>query len=103
MRPVRLRPATSATATRTPNVTTPLRRRSRACIAARSYSRGPGRHVSEQAAKLLQSFVMGDDLVEPLREPPVRGIESVDGSVVVRLGGELDLYNAEEVRTALAD
>ena len=46
---------------------------------------------------------MGDDPVEPLREPPVRGIEPVDGAVVVRLGGELDLYNAEEVRAALAD
>ena len=46
---------------------------------------------------------MGDDLVEPLREPPVRGIEAVQSSVVVKLGGELDLYNAEEVRAALAD
>jgi anti-sigma B factor antagonist len=44
---------------------------------------------------------MGDD-VAPLREPPVRAVESLDGAVVVRLGGELDLYNAEEVRTALA-
>jgi anti-sigma B factor antagonist len=46
---------------------------------------------------------MGDDLVEPLREPPVRGIETMDGAVVVRLAGELDLYNADEVRAALAE
>jgi anti-sigma B factor antagonist len=40
--------------------------------------------------------------VDQLREPPVRGIESVDGSLVVSLAGELDLYNAHEVRDALA-
>lgn len=39
--------------------------------------------------------------MEPLREPPVRGIEQHNGAVVVRLGGELDLYNADDVRTAL--
>jgi len=39
--------------------------------------------------------------MEPLREPPVRGVEQRDGSVVVRLGGELDLYNADDVRSAL--
>jgi anti-sigma B factor antagonist len=38
---------------------------------------------------------------EPLREPPVRGTEQRDNAVVVRLGGELDLYNADEVRSAL--
>lgn len=38
----------------------------------------------------------------PLREPPVRGIEERNGSAIVRLAGELDLYNAEEVRSALA-
>jgi anti-sigma B factor antagonist len=42
------------------------------------------------------------DAIEPLREPPVRGIEQHDGAVVVRLGGELDLYNADEIRHALA-
>ena len=44
---------------------------------------------------------MGDEFVEPLREPPVRGVERVDAAVVVHLAGELDLYNADEVRTAL--
>jgi anti-sigma B factor antagonist len=42
------------------------------------------------------------DTTEPLREPPVRGTERRGETVVVRLGGELDLYNAEEVRAALA-
>lgn len=46
---------------------------------------------------------MSDDLVSPLREHPVLGVEARgDGNVIVRLAGELDLYNAEEVRTALA-
>lgn len=40
--------------------------------------------------------------MEPLREPSVKGVEQRDGAVVLRLGGELDLYNADEVRTALA-
>jgi anti-sigma B factor antagonist len=45
---------------------------------------------------------MTDDVVGELREPPVRSIEAVNGTVVVSLGGELDLYNADEVREALA-
>ena len=38
-----------------------------------------------------------------LRKHPVLGVEEVGGAYVVRLGGELDLYNAGQVRTALAD
>jgi anti-sigma B factor antagonist len=45
---------------------------------------------------------MGDDSVAPLREPPVRSIESRNGAVVIELAGELDLYNAQEVRAGLA-
>ena len=45
---------------------------------------------------------MEGDSVSPLREPPVRGVERLNGSVIVRLAGELDLYNADDVRTALA-
>jgi anti-sigma B factor antagonist len=41
--------------------------------------------------------------MEPLREPPVRGVEQHNGAVVVRLAGELDLYNADEIRGALTD
>jgi anti-sigma B factor antagonist len=38
-----------------------------------------------------------------LRKHPVLGVEEVGTAYVVRLGGELDLYNAGQVRTALAD
>jgi anti-anti-sigma factor len=38
-----------------------------------------------------------------LREQPVIGVEQDGAAYVVRLGGELDLYNAEKVRTALLD
>jgi anti-sigma B factor antagonist len=37
------------------------------------------------------------------RESTVTGIERRDGAVVLSLAGELDLYNAEEVRGALLD
>ena len=35
------------------------------------------------------------------RESAVTGVDRRDGAVVLSLGGELDLYNAEEVRGAL--
>jgi anti-sigma B factor antagonist len=38
-----------------------------------------------------------------IREAPVTGISRSDGSVVVSLAGELDLYNAHEVREALIE
>jgi anti-sigma B factor antagonist len=44
---------------------------------------------------------VSDDSISPLREPPVRSVETVDGAVVLHLAGELDLYNAEELRAAL--
>ncbi len=44
---------------------------------------------------------MGEDSTTPPREPPVRGVEAVNGAVVVHLAGELDLYNADAVREAL--
>jgi anti-sigma B factor antagonist len=37
------------------------------------------------------------------RESAVAGVDQRDGAVVVSLAGELDLYNAEEVRGALLD
>src|SRR6185436_17729320 len=46
---------------------------------------------------------VSDDSISPLREPPVRGVENLNGSVVLHLAGELDLYNADEVRAALSD
>ena len=38
-----------------------------------------------------------------LNEHPVGGVDRLDGAVVIRLVGELDLYNAPEVRTALLE
>ena len=38
-----------------------------------------------------------------LNEHPVRGIDRQSGAVVIHLVGELDLYNAPEVRTALLE
>ena len=37
----------------------------------------------------------------PLHVPPVSGVEERNGAVVVRLAGELDLYNAQAVRDEL--
>jgi anti-sigma B factor antagonist len=50
----------------------------------------------------MEEGTLSDDQVSPLREHPVRGVEARDGDVIVHLAGELDLYNAEDVRTALA-
>ena len=40
---------------------------------------------------------------EGLREPPVAGVDRSDDGVVVRLAGELDLYNAPEIRETLLE
>jgi anti-sigma B factor antagonist len=40
---------------------------------------------------------------EGLREPPVAGVEQNGAAVVVHLAGELDLYNAEAVRSVLLE
>ena len=45
---------------------------------------------------------VSDDQMPPLRDNPVLGVDTRDGAVIVRLAGELDLYNAEDVRAALA-
>lgn len=45
---------------------------------------------------------MSREVPDGLRRPPVDGVQRKDGSVVVRLIGEIDLYNAEEVGSALA-
>jgi anti-sigma B factor antagonist len=37
------------------------------------------------------------------REAAVTGVDKRDGAVVVSLAGELDLYNAEDVRAALLE
>jgi anti-anti-sigma factor len=38
---------------------------------------------------------------EGLRRPPVEGVDNRNGTVVVRLAGELDLYNSGEVGATL--
>jgi len=38
-----------------------------------------------------------------LNEPPIGGIERPNGAVVIHLVGELDLYNAPEVRSNLLE
>jgi anti-sigma B factor antagonist len=45
----------------------------------------------------------GEDGTAGIREAPVSGIERNDAHVVVSLAGELDLYNAHEVREALLE
>jgi len=37
------------------------------------------------------------------RERPVLGVDTHPSATVIRLGGDLDLYNADDVRDALAD
>jgi anti-sigma B factor antagonist len=46
---------------------------------------------------------MSDHQADALREQPVREVSSSNGAVVVRLAGELDLYNAPIVREALLE
>jgi anti-anti-sigma factor len=46
---------------------------------------------------------VGEGVHDGLREPPVAGVDRDGGAVVVRLAGELDLYNAHEVREVLLD
>ena len=46
---------------------------------------------------------MSDDLAPSLREHPVLGTEVREGALIMRLAGELDLYNAEVLRGALAE
>jgi anti-sigma B factor antagonist len=45
---------------------------------------------------------LSDGLDSSRRQHPVLGVEARDDAVIVRLAGELDLYNAEDLRTALA-
>lgn len=39
---------------------------------------------------------------ERLREEPVVSVDNIGGAIVVRLAGDLDLYNVDQVRAALA-
>jgi anti-sigma B factor antagonist len=42
-----------------------------------------------------------DGTTPGLRKAPVLSVQSIDGGSIVRLGGELDLYNAGVIRDAL--
>jgi anti-sigma B factor antagonist len=44
---------------------------------------------------------VGERVHEGLREPAVAAIDRNGDAIVVQLAGEIDLYNANEVRTAL--
>ena len=48
-------------------------------------------------------MVPSGENIDLLREHPVREVVVHDGAVLVRLGGELDVYNAGVVRDALVD
>src|SRR4029079_4676578 len=56
----------------------------------------PGRGWNEPRAWCSNAGQMPDDSVSPLREPPVRGVESRNGALVLHLAGEIDLYNAKQ-------
>jgi len=43
------------------------------------------------------------EVPDGLRPPPVEGVDRLNGDVIVRLAGEIDLYNAGEVGSALQE
>jgi anti-anti-sigma factor len=47
--------------------------------------------------------VTEEGIHDGLREPPVSGVDRDGRAVVIRLAGELDLYNAHEIRQVLLD
>jgi anti-sigma B factor antagonist len=62
-------------------------------------ARRADRRDSPQRRKRLTDSTQ--DGTAGLREDPIAGVERLDGVTVVRLAGELDLYNAAAVREAL--
>ena len=51
----------------------------------------------------LSSVTVSRGEPDGLRRPPVEGVERRNGDVIVRLVGEIDLYNAADVGTALGE
>ncbi|MDX6482054.1 MAG: anti-sigma factor antagonist [Gaiellaceae bacterium] len=51
----------------------------------------------------MRSFCLNRPVTEGGREAAVTGVEKRDGATIVALAGELDLYNAEDVRAALLE
>src|SRR5256885_697747 len=66
-------------------------------------ARVAGASASKEGRKNLTDAGAPDTGVSGGRESAVTGVNRRDGAVVVSLAGELDLYNAEEVRSALLD
>ena len=61
------------------------------------------RHERIRVGSAMEEGLNPDERRRRLREEPVIGVETLDGGIVVRLGGELDLYNADKVRGALLE
>jgi anti-sigma B factor antagonist len=68
--------------------------------AARGWNAAP-RHSRRPLESL--AVVSEQGVHDGLREPPVLGVDRDGDAVVVRLAGELDLYNAHQVRETLLD
>src|SRR2546423_14911173 len=66
-------------------------------------ARVAGASASKEGRKNLTDAGAPDTGVSGGRESAVTGVDRRDGAVVVSLAGELDLYNAEEVRSALLE
>lgn len=65
---------------------------------------GPAGDREEHAGTVQSSWAVDYEGVhEGLREPAVAGVDRNGQVVVVRLAGEIDLYNAHEVRDALLE
>src|SRR5437773_6425385 len=82
---------------------------SRGCAAPSAGGSIIARHAQTPPPAQRLVAETGDDLAEghengaSLHQHPVLSIEREDGACVVRLAGELDLYNANDVRQALFD
>jgi len=61
------------------------------------------RASSERSGVVAEGGDTAREGTSGIREAAVAGIARTDGSVVVSLAGELDLYNAHEVREALLE
>ncbi len=65
-------------------------------------AQGRTRRQTAGAKAKLASEVKTRGEADGLRRPPVEAVERRNGAMVVRLAGELDLYNVGEVSIALA-
>jgi anti-sigma B factor antagonist len=66
-------------------------------------ARAEAPHITRGEEKSLTDAETAGSGAAGGRESAVTGVDRRDGTVVVSLAGELDLYNAEEVRSALLD